>query len=91
MTLRQMKRIRSEPDGLKPDPWTALSELFQIPPCHSAQELEHQLLQLSQPVVFEAGDRSRLSREVLDALESVQQKSDCVYVIWESRQKGCRM
>lgn len=41
------------------------------------------MLKIREPVIFEAGGRDCLSKEVQDVLEAIQQKSDYVYVIWD--------
>ena len=78
-----MKRLLNNPSLSSGNPWIALASLFGIPVCENAQEFEHQMLKIREPVIFEAGGRDCLSREVQDVLEAIQQKSDCVYVIWD--------
>ena len=77
-----MKRIRIDQPLTKDDPWTELSRLFGIRNCSDPQEFEHRMLQLREPVILETASRKYLGRQVSDILESIQQKSDCVYVIW---------
>lgn len=79
-----MKRIRIDPQELLDHPWQVLSEKFNLNPCCSAQDFERSMLRLHEPMVLVTGGRSGYDREVLDVLESVQQKSDSVFVIWSA-------
>lgn len=75
-----MRRIPVESSGRVRD-WNSLSCLLFGKECGCRSEFEHEALQVTEPMVIEVRHAASVDPEVMDALESIQQKSAMIYVI----------
>lgn len=73
-----MRRITLDP---APATWAELGRLFGLT-CDSRNSFERECLEIDEPLLVSAVNRKQLDGNMQDALESVQQKSDKVYVVW---------